>query len=126
MNNKEAIHLQFPYMGMLNSKRDVLEIQKSSIIISRSMKNYHELKKEEIKKGKLLYKQIKALLLTIKNFQRTSPKFELPESITRRIFPEKSFEPRIKKTGADLEKNVHENSIELQEIQNRLRELQRG
>ena len=54
MNNKEAIHLQFPYMGMLNSKRDVLEIQKSSIIISRSMKNYHELKKEEIKKGKLL------------------------------------------------------------------------
>ena len=123
MTNEQLIHLKLERGEALRLKRDLLSTQMGLLKTARTLRSYGYFRSEELKLKTLLYKEIKDVKFNIGKLQKILPKLKVPEILKRRerIETVKTSEPGAKKKapkGDDLE-------AQLQEIQNRLNNLQR-
>jgi len=117
MKNGELIHVKFDYGEALQSKRDILYIEKSLLTINSKMEKYLLLRVEELKTRLNLHKKSKELTASIRKIQRNIPQVKFLKKSEEK---EEDKEPKI-------EKKKYDNSIEtqLQEIQKKLNDLQK-
>ena len=116
MKNENLIHIKFDYEEAIQSKRDILYIEKALMTSTVKMKEYLSLRVEESKTKLKLHRKAKELITDIKNIQKDIPEVEFP-GISKK---KENEEPKIKK-------KKHDNGVEsqLQEIQKKLNALQR-
>lgn len=123
MTSEQLIHLKLERGEALRLKRDLLSTQMGLLKTARTLRSYGYFRLEELKLKTTLYKEIKDVKFNIGKLQKILPKLKVPEILKRRERTEtvKTTQPREEKEtyrGDDLE-------IQLQEIQNRLNNLQR-
>lgn len=123
MTSEQLIHLKLERGEALRLKRDLLSAQMGLLKTARTLRGYGYFRLEELKLKTTLYKEIKDVKFNIGKLQKILPKLKVPEILKRRERTEtvKTTQPREEKEtyrGDDLE-------IQLQEIQNRLNNLQR-
>ncbi len=123
MTSEQLIHLKLERGEALRLKKDLLSTQMGLLKTARTLRGYGYFRSEELKLKTALYKEIKDVKFNIGKLQKILPKLKVPEILKRRegIETVKTAQPREEKEtyrGDDLE-------IQLQEIQNRLNNLQR-
>tara|TARA_Y100000034_G_C6799633_1_gene358666 strand:- start:258 stop:614 length:357 start_codon:yes stop_codon:yes gene_type:complete len=118
MENKDLIHLKFEYNEAIESKRKILNVEKSLMIIAKAMDKYSSLRRDELDKKVKLHRKVRGTLTSIKKLQKTIPKVEAPNKIKKEV--EKEIIPKVKKSkyGSDIES-------QLQDIQEKLNSLQK-
>ena len=115
MKNENLIHIKFDYGEALQSKRDILYIEKSLVTTTAKMEKYLLLRIEELKTRLNLHKKAKELTENIRKIQKNTPQVK---------FSKKSEEKETK--VPEIEKKRYDNDIEsqLMEIQKKLNALQ--
>jgi len=122
MAGEQLIHLKLEQREALRLKRDLLSAQAGLLKTAKTLRNYGYYRSEELKLKAILYKEIRDVKLNIGKLQKILPKLKVPEILRKEEKTEtvKTSEPGAKKRtyqGDNLEE-------QLQEIQNRLRQLQ--
>ncbi len=122
MKKDELIHVKFEYNELLQSKRDLLSLEMSLLKIIGMLKRYHFLRQEELNKKSALYIKIKEINTKIKNLQTVLPKLHVPE-----ILQDKKIKEDVHKELIEIKRTARDEGLDtqLEEIQNKLRELQR-
>ena len=119
MSKENLIHVKFGHGEAFQAKRDILSSEIALLRIAKTIKGYGFYRSQELELKSILYKEIKELKMNLGKLQKTLPKLEIP-SILKEEFGEKT-ELKPKKT-TPVERGLEE---QLQEIQNRLNNLQR-
>lgn len=117
IKNDEFIHIKFDYGEALQSKRDLLYVEKSLMTITTRMEKYLSLRIEELKTRLNLHKESKELAASIRKIQRNMPQVK---------FSKKSEEEEKETKVQKVEKKKYDESVEsqLMEIQKKLNRLQ--
>lgn len=123
-NNEELIHVKFDYDELMQSKKEFLSLEMSLLKILRTLKTFHALRDEELKRKITLQEQMKNFDKSMKNLKTELPKLKIPK-ILKHEYPE----TEIKHEKLDRKKihtQSHDSSLEseLREIQEELRKLQ--
>lgn len=115
--NENLIHVKLEYLEAVETKRDILSSQRDLLRILKHLKNYHIIRSQELKLKVKLLKKIKELKSNISKLQKVMPEVKIPSIISHE-------EPEKKETK--VKKNFHDNDLEyqLQEIQNKLKDLE--
>lgn len=121
MKENIPIHVGFQYEEAVTAKRDLLSLEMTLLEAVKAVTNYHSLRSEELKLKLKLYLRTKEYLNLLKNLKKALPKYKLPK-ILKEIEEEKVDLNKIKdeqeiKYGSDVDS-------QLEEIQNRLKNLQ--
>ena len=118
MKSDDLIHLKFEYEEALESKKYILNSEKSLMIIAKTMERYFSLRTEELEGKIKLHRKMKETIASIKKLQKIIPQVETPKALKKET--EKKVEIRPKK-------RKYEDNIEsqLQEIQGKLNALQK-
>ena len=119
MKNEELIHIKFDYEEALESKREILYVEKSLMTIAAKMEKYLSLRTGELKTRLNLHKKAKELAASIRKIERNTPQVKFSKK------PEEKEEEKKNKVEK-VEKKRYDSSIEsqLQEIQEKLNALQ--
>jgi len=122
MKKDELIHVKFEHNELLQSKRDLLSLEMSLLKIIGMLKRYHFLRQEELNKKSTLHKKIKETNTKIRNLQTILPQLHIPE-----ILQDKKIKEDTHKELMEMKKTARDGGLDsqLEEIQNKLRELQR-
>jgi len=116
MKNENLIHLKFDYEEAAESKKDLLYVQKSLMNFTLIIKEYISLRLNESKTRLNLHRKTKEFITNIKKIQKDIPDVEF-SGISKE---KENEEPKVKKKEYDLSIKS-----QLQEIQNKLDDLQR-
>ncbi|HUW43929.1 MAG TPA: hypothetical protein VMV95_03150 [Bacillota bacterium] len=119
MIKENPVHIGLKYQEAFQTKRDILSLQVAILKIAKTIRGYGFYRSQELELKSELYKELKELKMSLGRLQKALPKPKIPD-ILKEDFGEKT-EPKSKKIKP-LERNLEE---ELQEIQNRLNDLQR-
>ena len=123
MTGEQLIHLKLERGEALRLKRGLLSAQMGLLKTARTLRGYGYFRSEELKLKTILYKEIKDVKFNIGKLQKILPKLKVPEILRRRERTE-----TVKTTQHREEKETHRGDdleAQLQEIQNRLNNLQR-
>lgn len=122
MKKDELIHVKFEHNELLQSKRDLLSLEMSLLKIIGMLKRYHFLRQEELNKKSALHRKIKETNTKIRNLQTILPQLHIPE-----ILQDKKIKEDTHKELMEMKKTARDGGLDsqLEEIQNKLRELQR-
>jgi len=118
MNKENLIHIKLEYKEALQTKRDILSSQITLLRIAKTIRGYCTYRSGELELKLILYKKMKELKMNLRELQRTLPKPKIPDILKKEGW-EKTEQPKKIKSP---ERNIEE---QLQEIQERLNELQR-
>ena len=120
----ETIHIKLEYSEALQAKKDVLGSELGLLKIVKAMKNHQILRSEELKTKLRAHRKIRELKTTITKLQQILPRVRIPEILgekeDKKIKDEdkKELRKRVKEKAHDISLEV-----QLQEIQERLRQL---
>ena len=114
---EELIHVKFEYDELMQSKRDILSLEMGLLQILKILKRYHTFRVRELNKKIELHKKIKDMNKSMRNLQITLPTLKIPEILKK---DEEKSEFKVEETSSD--QNLES---QLQEIQNRLKDMQR-
>ena len=117
---KELIYVKFEYNELLEAKRDILGLEMQLLKIIKTLKQYHHLRIEELKKKEVLYKKFNQTSVKMRSLERILPKPKKPEILKHSHAGSKVEVKETKVVASDT--GLED---QLQEIQNRLTELQR-
>jgi len=114
------IHVKIEYDEALESKKDLLSSKMNLIKILRAVKKYNKLRARELKLKNKLKRRTTLTLTNIRKFQKTVPKIKIHKISKKEDKDEFSeiIKPRESKKDMTLE-------LELEQIQEKLRELQK-
>jgi hypothetical protein len=118
MKNENLIHVKLEYDEALQSKREVLSSEMNLLRIAKTIKNYHILRSNELKRKLKLYRKIREIITSIKNIQITLPELKIPEILKK----DKEIEEPKK---VQVKERQYDDSLEsqLQEIQDKLKSI---
>jgi hypothetical protein len=120
MKGENLIHIKLEYDESLETKKNILNTEKDLINLLRTIKHYHTLRSEELRKRLSIQKKIKELKLNITKLEQVLPKIRIPE-ILKKETTDVIKEPVPKKIKKeDYDKNIEE---QLREIQEKLKRL---
>lgn len=123
MTGEQLIHLKLVHGEALQLKRDLLSTQMGLLKTARTLRSYGYFRSEELKLKAILYKEIRDVKLNIGKLQKILPKPKIPEILRKK---EKTEVVKTTKPGAKKEIHGEDDlEVQLQEIQNRLNQLQR-
>jgi len=108
-------------MEALQLKKDLLITKMGLLKITKTIRNYGYFRSEELRLKLVLNKKMREVKMNIGKLQKVLPKLKVPEILRK---DEEALPP----TKPEIKKNISiDESLEtqLQEIQNRLNELQR-
>jgi hypothetical protein len=139
MEKENPVYLKLGYYESLGAKRDILSSQASLLNVIKIMRRYNSLREEELRIKANLHKQIKELNSKVKETKSYFPFFEIPEKLKKKISKLKKEESikepvkeHVKKIMTKPEIKVpvtrydHSLESELQNIQDRLRAIERS
>jgi hypothetical protein len=106
-----------PYDEAMESKKDVLQSQYLTLKMKQHLKNYNNLRKNELKLKLKMKNKIISLIKDIKNAQSTLPSPEMPEEI-------REMPVKVRKKVQKEKRHAENLESELEEIQEKLRTLQ--
>ncbi|PIO07909.1 hypothetical protein COU59_02535 [Candidatus Pacearchaeota archaeon CG10_big_fil_rev_8_21_14_0_10_34_12] len=120
MKNQDLIHLKFEYEDALEAKKTILQSEKGMMLVAKTMNNYKELRKIELKKKITLARKLKEAINLIKKLQKETPKVDVPG-----ITEEKETQTTTTRTLKKNKPTKRDNSVEsqLRDIQEKLRAL---
>ncbi len=113
-SEKDLIHVMFEYDEAIQSKKEILSLEKDLIDTIKSIREYYSLRLLELDLKTKLERKIKELFLKIRNLQKTLPKLE-----TKAL---ESKEEKIKKIQSSISPK-DDLEAQLEEIQRKLRLL---
>ena len=119
MTNKSLIHVKVSYYDLVGSKKEVLSTEASLIKLLQVTKRFHDLRKKEFILKMGLLRKLKETKTEIKKLESELPKFETPKKIDIKKENSERLEFKKEKIKKD------ELEIQLEEIQDKLRELER-
>ncbi len=122
MGEEKLIHVRLEYSEAVQSKRDILASQANLLRILQTIKRYHPLRMEELKVKTRVHVRMSEILKNIKKLETTLPKIQMPKILQEHhLEAVEEIEDKINKT----KERKYDSSLEsqLQEIQDRLREL---
>lgn len=121
MTSENLIHIKLEYGEALQLKRDILSTEMGLLKTAKIIRIYGNSRSEELRLKLILYKKIREVKINIGKLQKILPKLKVPEILKRDEKNEFSSKPKTRK------RTYSDDSLEsqLQEIQNRLNELQR-
>ena len=119
MTSETPVYIKLEYEEALKSKKDMLSSEIALLKISEKIKNYQHYRIQEIELKNKLLKAIKELKTNSGKIQKALPKPKIPEILNNSQY----FETETKPTAKTKKKDESLES-QLQEIQNRLNELQ--
>jgi len=120
MKNENFIHIKFEHYEALKAKKDILSSAINLIKITKSIKNYHAFRSEELRIKLKLHRKLKEVVTNIRSLEKILPKVKIPEILKKEEEKIKKEKP-IKKIK---EKKYKDNlELELQEIQEKLNSL---
>lgn len=121
MTSENSIYLKLENREALQLKKDLLSIEMGLLKTAKTIRNYGYFRSEEIKLKLMLYKKMREVKMNIGKLQNVLPKLKVPEILRKKKEIPVPAKPEMKK------EIPHDDSLEtqLQEIQNRLNELQR-
>ena len=114
------IHVKIEGYELVESKKDLLALQMSLIKNLQAVKEYTQLRQQELKIKTKLSRKIKEIKTEINKLNLALPKVKRPESIRKDVQESKEEKTSIKPAGMRTELDY-----ELDEIQRKLEELQR-
>jgi hypothetical protein len=117
--SESQIHIQFEHNQALQGKKDILSMQMGSIKVLKNLREYKKSRLKELKLKIKLLNKIKELKSSITKINQSLPKVKIPEKFRNPDYiEEKIKEVHLpKRYSSDLE-------LQLQEIQEKLKELQ--
>jgi len=121
MTSENSIYLKLENREALQLKKDLLSIEISLLKTAKTIRNYGYFRSEEITLKLMLHKKMREVKMNIGKLQKVLPKLKVPEILRKEKETPVPAKPEMKK------KISPDDSLEtqLQEIQNRLNELQR-
>jgi len=121
---QELIHVKLEYDELIQVKRDLLALQLSLLKILKLISKYHYLRKIEMDKKILFYNYLKNTSKNLIQLQIMLPSIKIPKILKKDYGQPK--ETRIKEKSSPEEVPVDSDlEMQLQEIQNRLKSLER-
>ena len=118
MKEQSVVYVKLEYEEALQSKRDILASQVGLLRMLQFMRHYRLLRMEELKLKAKTYRKIKDLITNINKIKTNLPRIKVPQLKKDK---DEEFREKIKETAT----SNYDDSLEtqLQEIQNRLREI---
>lgn len=116
MTDKSLIHVKIEYDKAFESKKYVLSLERDLLKIAQTIQEYHFLRQKELKLILNLHRKAKETITTTKRLQNNLPKSQSPSILHKDTIIKTK---KIKNLGQD---NLE---LQLQEIQDKLRALQR-
>ncbi len=123
IKKEELIHIKLEYNELLQSKKDILFLEILLLKTTKILKRYHASRLEELEKKAELYKKIKELNKSIAAMQKVLPKLQVPEILRREETSDREKDLKIE--GIKYKSRDQSLEAQLQEVQNRLNEMQR-
>ncbi len=120
MVNQNLIHIKLGYKRALESKKEVLLLERDSLQIAQTIKNYHILRVNELNSKIKFNSKLKALLGDVRKLKRILPKVDIEkakEEKHEKVSKAKTKPVKKKKYSSDIE-------FQLMDIQNKLNALQ--
>ena len=111
------IHLKFDYLDALESVRELLYVQKSTMIIAKKMKMYSSLKKEKEKMKIKLKERVADAKNVFMKMQKNLPQVKTAKMTSKPIQKE-----MVRETTSNSEKSIED---QLYDIQSKLNSLSR-
>jgi translation elongation factor EF-Tu-like GTPase len=120
MKEENFVYVKLEYEEALRSKRDLLASQVSLLKVVQMIRQYRLLRVEELRMKEKMYKKIKELIANIKKIKTNLPMIKIPK--IKQGDEKKEFGKKIRETP----RNDYDDSLEiqLQEIQNKLRDIE--
>lgn len=114
MESKNLIHIKLNYNELIISKKEILSTEANLIRILQTIKGYDSLRKKELNLKLKLLRKLKSTRTQIKNLEQILPKLDIPEENTA-----------SKKTSKNAKPKKDNLKLELEEIQRKLKKLER-
>lgn len=114
MTSENLLHIRLNRDELINSKKEILSTEADLIRILQTLKKYHLLRTNELKLKAKFLKKLKETKVEIKKLEEILPKPKIPKSL-KEI-------GKIKEISEAKKGNLE---IQLEEIQRKLRELER-
>ena len=127
MDGEKLIHVRMDFVDALETKKTILEIQKSFIQMNNSLENYSSLRMNELKMKTKLSGKIKESSQMIKNLKKFLPEPKMPKILTREKEESKPVQSQKiqKQKEMPVKRMVEHKSIDeqIRDIQSRLNSL---
>ena len=116
MTNQNLVHIKLDYSEAREAKKDMLESEANLLRIAQATKRYQKIRIQELKQKAKLLTKIRKIKNSLTKLQQTLPRIQVPEEKIGRTIK------KLPKLGYVQKDDKLES--ELQEIQQRLKELQ--
>lgn len=124
MKDDNLIHVKFGYEEAFQSKKDILYLEMDLLKISKTIKNYHILRSDELELKLKFHKKIKEVNTNLRRLQTILPKLKIPEILKKDKDMEETS--KLEEVTQKPKKSQEDETLEfqLQEIQKKLDSLQ--
>jgi len=122
MTSENSIYLKLENREALQLKKDLLITEMGLLKIAKIIRNYGYFRSEELRLKLVLSKKMREVKMNIGKLQKVLPKLKVPEILRKGEETHHPTKPEMKKS-IPIDESLE---TQLQEIQNRLNELQRG
>ena len=116
MTSQNLIHVRIGYNEAHEAKKDLLESEANLLRIAQAVKRYQKIRIQELKQKTKVLTKIRKLKISVTKLQQTLPKIKIPKEKTGKNIKKL---PKLAQVAYD-----DKLESELQEIQQRLKELQ--
>ncbi len=123
-DKKSSVYIKLEKDEAISSKKDILSSEMNLLKIIQSIQNYQNLRKDELKKKRLIQKKAREARLNIAKIQMTMPALKVPKMFKREISGPAEPENAEEKIHIDLSRKKGTIENQLLEIQEKLNELQ--
>ena len=125
MKEENFIHIKLDYGEALQSKKDILFSEIDLLRTLKIIKKYHEFRSKEFEIKEDYHKKLREILIDLRKVQALLPTIKIPKILNQeQITEEKITEPKITKV-LPTKKYTDEIEIQLQEIKDKLKSLER-
>jgi len=112
MKNENLIHLKLDYGEAIQSRRDILYIEKSLMVSAVVMEKYYSLRINELNLKVKLHRKIKELITGIKRIQKNIPNIEFSgmsekEEVEEPIIKTKEYGDSIKSQLQEIQEKLN-------------------
>lgn len=122
MENQELIHVKLEYNEAVESKKEILSAQMQLLKLAQIIGNYKKIRSKGLRTRLKTYRRIIELQKDLKKMNQTLPKIKVPKIIRKEDY---ISERKTKKVFSDSSQYDRSLEIELQQIQDKLNQLQR-
>ena len=125
MKEDNLIHVKLKHEEAFQAKKDILYLEMDLLKISKTVKNYHRFRSDQLELKLNFYKKIKEAHANIRKLQVTLPKLKIPKILKKDEDIEETDKDKLEKPVQETKHDRYDSDLEaqLQEIQEKLSSL---